>query len=242
MFTIQAWGKTDIGSVRKENQDNILLDKELNLYIVADGMGGYKGGALASQMAIEKLSSSLSENRNFFEESNIARYFQKAYSEANSFIYSTAQEKEGFQGMGTTMVSCLAFDNTFYIANVGDSRTYLFRDDLLWQITKDHSLAEESLRMGQSVKNINANIITRSVGYEPNVKIDIVERPIQEGDYLLLCSDGLNKMISDAELLELLKKRNNKTIVKDLIQLSNDRKSIDNISILWIEVKTNKKK
>ncbi|MBE8222038.1 MAG: serine/threonine-protein phosphatase [Bdellovibrionales bacterium] len=242
MFTIQAWGKTDIGSVRKENQDNILLDDNLNLYIVADGMGGYKGGALASQIATEKLSSFLNENSSSFEESNIARYFNQAYSQANSSIYSTAQKKEGFKGMGTTMVSCLVFDNTFYIANVGDSRTYLFRDNLLWQVTKDHSLAEENLNIGQPIKNINANIITRSVGYSPDVKVDIIERPIQEGDCLLLCSDGLNKMISDSELEELLQKRNSKTIAKDLIKLSNDRRSIDNVSVLWIEVKANKKK
>lgn len=240
MFTIQAWGETHIGCVRKENQDHILLDKDLSLYVVADGMGGYKGGALAAQIATKELYSSLNENFASFEESNVARYFQKAYSQANASIHSTAQRKEGFKGMGTTMVSCLVFNNTFYIANVGDSRTYLFRDNLLWQVTKDHSLAEESLRMDQPIENINANIITRSVGYEKNVKVDVIERPIQEGDCLLLCSDGLNKMISDLELLELLKKRNNKTLTKDLIQLSNDRKSIDNVSVLWIETKTNR--
>lgn len=240
MFTVQAWGETDIGCIRKENQDNILVDKDLGLYVVADGMGGYKGGALASQISIEQLQGFFKKNFSSFEESNIARYFQEAYSQANSFIHSTAQKKEGFQGMGTTMVSCLVFDNTFYIANVGDSRTYLFRDNLLWQITKDHSLAEESLNMGQSVANINANIITRSVGYEAQVKVDVIERPMQEGDCLLLCSDGINKMITDEELLNLLKKRNSETLVKDLINLSNTRKSIDNVSVLWVEVKTEK--
>ncbi|MBE8163313.1 MAG: serine/threonine-protein phosphatase [Bdellovibrionaceae bacterium] len=240
MFTIQAWGKTDIGSVRKENQDAILIDKKLNLYAVADGMGGYKGGALASKIATEELYSFLDGNKTSLKESNISHYIQKAYSQANTSIYSTAQKKEGFTGMGTTMVSCLAFDNTFYIANVGDSRAYLFRDNLLWQITKDHSLAEESLRMGQSIDNINANIITRSVGYASEVIVDVIERPLQNGDYILLCSDGLNKMISDEELAELLKTRNNKTIAKDLVQLSNKRRSIDNVSVLWIEIKLNK--
>lgn len=242
MFTFQTWGKTDIGSVRKENQDHILLDDKLNLYIVADGMGGYKGGALASKIATKELAESLHKELVFFTEANVPRYFQKAYSQANTCIYSTAQKKQGFKGMGTTMASCLIFDNIFYIANVGDSRAYLFRDNLLWQVTKDHSLAEESLRNHTPVENINANIITRSVGYEPNVKVDVVQRPIQENDCLLLCSDGLNKMITDEELEALLQKRNSQTLVQELIDLSNARNSIDNISVLWIEAKLKTKK
>lgn len=239
---VEAWGKTDVGLKRENNQDSILVDKDLGLFIVADGMGGHKGGGVASAMAVETLHEMVSDHVEKKSSVTIETLLTQAYEEASARIHHTSSfEKPELMGMGTTLVVCLIWEGVVYIANVGDSRAYLFQSPQLWQITEDHSLVYEQrkagLLNGDRPSVVGKNVITRSVGFEKNIMVDLIERPVEEDEMLLLCSDGLTGMVSDSRIAEVLAKTPPDQVVSLCIEEARKGGGEDNISVVLISLK-----
>lgn len=235
---------TDIGRKRSQNQDSISSQIELGLFVVADGMGGHRGGETASQMAVQaipEIVATAQTNPNWEPRAVITQAIKKA----NDDIYSRSQADPTLQGMGTTSVALLFKDNTLTIGHVGDSRAYFIREGGIWQITRDHSLVQEKLRAGiisrDEVKTDRMkNVITRSVGFESIVNVEIYEMEIRAGDKFLICSDGLSGLIDDNKILELVSKNadNPQHSVQELIAAANANGGDDNISTIVVEVLT----
>lgn len=203
----QSWCITDKGLKRQGNQDSFLIDERLGLFIVADGVGGHMGGEVASALAVETVREVLSHPKAM--EFNPRQALLQAYEEASHRIFDRALQEPKLNGMGTTMVMGYLRENRLYIANVGDSRCYLFRKPYVWQLTEDHSLINEQVRLGlmteeQAKKTIGKNVITRSVGFERDVFPDILEREVSPGDIFVFCSDGLSGMVSDEKIAQTL--------------------------------------
>ncbi len=203
----QCWCLTDKGLKRSGNQDSFLVDEKLGLFIVADGVGGHMGGEVASALAVETAQEVLSHPKAI--QFSPREVMQQAYQEASHRIYDRATQEPRLNGMGTTMVMGYVRDSKIYIGNVGDSRCYLHRKPYVWQLTEDHSLVNEQIRLGLLTeevarKTIAKNVITRSVGFERDVYPDMIEREISAGDTYIFCSDGLTGMITDRMMSEIL--------------------------------------
>lgn len=200
---------TDIGTTREMNQDYLYSSEEAvgnlpNLFLVADGMGGHKAGEFASRFAVEAVVAAIRENQ---EERPVA-ILSQSIQRANCRLKEYADEHQQMKGMGTTIVAAVIDQDTLIVANVGDSRLYII-GDTIEQITEDHSLVQEMVRLGkmdeESARNHpNKNIITRAIGTSEDVKIDIFERQIHADEYIVLCSDGLTNMVEDSVILEVL--------------------------------------
>lgn len=239
MVSFDVWCKTDKGLRRDSNQDSFLINHDLGLYIVADGMGGHSGGEVASQLAVQTVEQVVADNQN--RGLSPKELIQKAYEEASHRIYDKAARESQLAGMGTTMVLCYVSGSSLFFGNVGDSRAYLFRRPHLWQVTEDHSLVNEQLRAGliradQVRQFIGRNVITRSVGYERDVFADILERPLQKGDHFLLCSDGLSGMVLDEMISEVLSQQTSEAGVNELLKRALSAGGEDNVTIMLISV------
>lgn len=239
----EIWAKTDVGLKREINQDTILVDPELNLFIVADGMGGHKGGEVASALAVETVQEIVKDRLQGASRINPAEVLAEAYRASSRRIHekSTRQNPE-LMGMGTTMVSLLAYKEKIYIANVGDSRAYLFRDPYLWQLTEDHSLINEQIKAGiinesEAPNVIGRNVITRSVGYESEVLVDLLVREFQSGEFYLLCSDGLSGLVPDFRIAQICHEIKPKDIVSKCIEKAKSAGGDDNVSVVYIQTK-----
>jgi len=241
-MAFEVWGQTDVGLKREINQDSILIDKNLSLFIVADGMGGHRGGEVASAMAVEAVQEIVEAQFAAGGPISPRDILKKAYREASKRIFlKSTRENPELMGMGTTMVLALAFENKLFFANVGDSRAYLFKDSNLWQITEDHSLVNEQIRAGILDPNnpesiVGRNVITRSVGFEEGVDVDIVEREITPGELYLICSDGLCGLVSNEKIAEICRKNPAPKIVGHCIDAAKRAGGDDNISVLVIKV------
>lgn len=242
MRKVTACGKSDIGKKRSSNQDSILVNDKLGLYAVADGMGGHKGGETASSMALEILNGAVSKITDKKGSIQVAPFLKEAISLASMKIYERSLMDESLRGMGTTLVSLLFDDGNAYIAQVGDSRVYLYRDGDLWKITEDHSLINEQVRSGlitrQEAEKLNyKNVITRSVGFEEMVNVDVYTREVESGDMFLLCSDGLTSMISDDDIKKAIDQEGDiSKAVDKLINRANDAGGADNVSVILLRV------
>lgn len=244
-MTLQAWCQTDVGLRRDNNQDSFLIDESLGLYLVADGMGGHRGGEVASKLAVETVRDVVQQSLREAgaRKPNPRSVIAKAYEAACRAIYDkSAEPGSDLQGMGTTLVAAFVLGDTLYIGNVGDSRAYLFTRDQLWQITEDHSLVNEQLRAGllkeADVDKFAAkNVITRSVGFERDVQVDIIERTLQPGDMILICSDGLSGMVKDARIADILRTTPAKDIVAKCIHEAKANGGDDNVTTLIIYAK-----
>lgn len=239
---IEAWGQTDVGLKRENNQDTILVDKDLGLYIVADGMGGHKGGEVASSMAVDVVREVVASYIQTGRKIPPPELLKVAYSEASARIYkaSTVDNPE-LAGMGTTMVCALLKDDQIFIGNVGDSRAYLMRDDLMWQVTEDHSLVNEQIRAGvikpgEEKDVVGKNVITRSVGFEHIVNVDVISRKVIPNEKILLCSDGLSGMINDREIFRICQRNSSKEAVTVCINEAKRAGGDDNISVVIFDV------
>ena len=232
---------TDVGQRRVTNQDFVYRSDEPvgnlpNLYIVADGMGGHKAGDYASHYTAETLIESVTED----EEKNPIKIIRKAIEKANERVLEKSLSDEELAGMGTTVVVATVIGHYLYVANVGDSRLYLITDKIT-QITKDHSLVEEMVRIGeinreQARNHPDKNIITRAVGIEKKVKIDFFDMRLEKGDLILMCSDGLSNMLEDREIEEIIKKGGELSeIVDELVERANQNGGKDNIAVILIE-------
>jgi protein phosphatase len=239
---LRVWGQTDVGLKRKENQDSILVDTDIQLFIVADGMGGHRGGEVASAMAVEMLQKHLSENIvEGLSSREVRQVFSDGYNLANRKIYHRSSiEQPELKGMGTTMVAILIYEDKIFIANVGDSRAYLIKEPYMWQVTEDHSYVNEQIRAGmvenESELFMARNVITRSVGYEADINIDILERDLQVGEVYLLCSDGLSGLVNDKEILKIIQQNKIESVVSQCIEAAKMAGGDDNVSVLLIEI------
>lgn len=234
---MQSWGLSDKGLKREGNQDSFLIDDRLGLFIVADGVGGHFGGEVASALAVETVREVVSHPK--ASEFRPKEVLAQAYEEASHRIFDRATQEPKLNGMGTTMVMSYVRDNKIHIANVGDSRCYLYRKPFLWQLTEDHSLINEQVRLGmmteeQAKKMIGKNVITRSVGFERDVFPDLIEREISSGDIFLFCSDGLSGMVPDNEICNIFNLNPVEKTVPILIKKALDHGGDDNVTVLVI--------
>ena len=222
----KVYSKTHTGMVRQSNQDSILVNTRCPLFAVADGMGGHKGGEVASATAVsslEKFVLAAIKDSNFSPEVHLVEGFH----EANNQVFLKSRENDGeLMGMGTTLVACFLWKGRAYFANVGDSRAYLFQYPHLWRITEDHSVLNMQMKRGlikeeKAALFSESNVITRSIGFISEVEVDLFQKDVTEGDVFLLCSDGLNE-ISDRELCELCKKYSNNMLAKKALEKALD--------------------
>ncbi|MBO2518052.1 MAG: serine/threonine-protein phosphatase [Clostridiales bacterium] len=227
--------RTHQGCVRTSNQDTLLVYPERDLFGVADGMGGHKAGDMASSMAVEIVTRSL-------KDANPSRdLFRLAVEFANKEIYHKQQNDTNLSGMGTTFTALWKNGDSFLIAHVGDSRAYLLRDGELRQITSDHSLVAEMIHNGTITKeeartNPYRNIITRAVGTDFSVAVDMLEMDIQKGDKWLVCSDGLNEHVDDEQIRRILNENTLKDAADLLLSTTLENGGSDNVSIVLAEV------
>jgi PPM family protein phosphatase len=239
---------TDIGRKRTQNQDNMAAQPELGLFMVADGMGGHRGGETASALAVEIVAKHIveAEKQDDWEPTSA---IIDAIRTANEEIYHQAFEQPQLQGMGTTITALLFRDGVLTIGHVGDSRCYFMRPEGLWQATRDHSVVQEKLRAGlitrEEMKTDRMkNVITRSVGFEPEVNVETYEMKVKPGDTFLLCSDGLSGLVEDSKIAEVVMQRhfaesNTDSAVRELIDAANGNGGDDNITVVMVEVLAN---
>jgi protein phosphatase len=250
-FTIRAAGQTDVGRRRDHNEDSFLVDPTLGLFIVADGMGGHAGGGTASRLAVETIQTSVrgahEREPGLFgisasvEESPLPDVLREAVEAACARIFQTAQGSPELSGMGTTVTAALVDGRTAFIAHVGDSRCYLVRGARIYQVSEDHSLVNEQLKAGaisaDEARNSRfKNIITRSVGFEQQVQVDLMGVELEAGDSLLICCDGLSNLVEDAEILHVLGEGDLEQMPARLIELANERGGDDNITVVVVRV------
>jgi PPM family protein phosphatase len=239
---LEVWAQTDIGLKRDNNQDAILVDHDLQLYVVADGMGGHNGGEVASAMAVEAVQEMV-RRRLADPKPSPRKILAEAYREASSRIFQkSSYENPELMGMGTTMVLLWCHRDKIYIGNVGDSRAYLFQaPHHLWQITEDHSLINEQVKAGviseEEAPHVSGrNVITRSVGFEKDVNVDVFEREPTQGDMYLLCSDGLSALVQTPKISEILGKNQSQDVIPKCIKEAKAAGGDDNISVILIKV------
>ena len=250
--SLQSASLTDPGRVRDHNEDCIESRPQIGLFVLADGMGGYNAGEVASGMATSLIADGLEETWRQRDVDRLGREEAKALSErlmreqiarANSAIFTTSQNNPECAGMGTTLVVCLFYDNFVTVAHIGDSRLYRLRGDAMEQVTRDHSLLQEQLDSGlitpeEAKLSQNKNLVTRALGIDPTVEPEIHVYETQPEDVFLLCSDGLSDMVEDDEIrLTMTTLKSNPTLtVQQLVQAANDNGGRDNISAMLIRV------
>jgi len=248
---LQIAALSDTGRRRNHNEDRVGSDVTRGIAVLADGMGGHKGGEVASGLAVETLLAELVDNlehlddtdddaEGFTAESALAR---RLIERSNAIIHDTAKNQPQYEGMGTTLALALFYDDRLTIAHVGDSRVYRLRDDRLEQITRDHTLLQELVDRGfytpeEARASLNRNIVTRALGIEAEVKVDVQEDIALPGDIYLLCSDGLNDMVDDAAIRLTLAGigDNLETVARSLVDQANENGGTDNISVVLVRV------
>lgn len=233
-----SWYLTDKGLRRDSNQDSCLINKELGLFIVADGMGGHSGGEVASSIAVETVEELMLQADAL--QKSPRELILNCYEEASRRIFDkAANERPELAGMGTTMVIAYVRGKHLYVGNVGDSRCYLFKRPYLWQITEDHSLINEQLRAGVMTEEqvrqfVGRNVITRSVGYEREVYPDVIEREISPGEMFLICSDGLSGLVEDQKISEILNQNTPDKVVKTCVEQALANGGDDNVTVMLL--------
>ncbi len=246
-------GNTHVGMKRSHNEDNLLVLQDENLYMVADGMGGHASGEVASEMAVSTVADFFQETSSDedvtwpykmekgkrYEENRLAAGIKLA----NLRIFETAAQNASQRGMGTTLVAITFAGDTAYLGHVGDSRIYRLRGDELTQVTEDHSLLNDYIKMKdlteQEIENFpHKNVIVRALGMKETVQVDVQHEEPEPGDLYLLCSDGLNGMITDEDIRRIMIE-NREDLEKgceDLIQAANDGGGNDNVTVVLVEV------
>ncbi|GEK28089.1 Stp1/IreP family PP2C-type Ser/Thr phosphatase [Furfurilactobacillus siliginis] len=231
---------SDVGKQREDNQDYVgtfTNQAGLNFAIVADGIGGHQGGDVAATMAVSHIGTRF-EDTAFTDPATAAKWLSSEAQQENDTIIEKAHQYRDLGGMGTTIVAAITFDEQFLLANIGDSRGYVLRADQLSQLTEDHSLVNELVKMGEisaadARKHPKKNIITRTLGINDEADIDINLYHAVPGDLVMLCSDGLTNMVTDAQIQMVLKGTADlQTKCQQLIDLANDGGGLDNITVL----------
>lgn len=249
---LEIVNQTNPGMVRSHNEDSVAQDAACGLVVLADGMGGYNAGEVASGIAVSVVATEIchhlqnatptNRDRNTGEELGVVLLHDNI-RKANASIFQAAQSQPQYAGMGTTIVSGLFYDNRVVVGHVGDSRMYRLRGETLETITRDHSLLQEQIDGGMiSIEDArlskNKNLVTRAVGIDAEVEPEIHVHDVQVGDIYLLCSDGLNDMVEDEDIQSALyAMQGNLTLAADqLIQMANDNGGRDNVSVILVKV------
>ena len=243
---------TDVGKVRDHNEDAIGARPDIGLWVLADGMGGYNAGEVASGIAVKTIMDLVTEACKREKRGDIESgtgymrqtiVLRDAIHRANKVINQTAQSQPQCEGMGTTLVASLFYDNRVSIAHVGDSRMYRLRGNRFEQITMDHSLLQELVDRGfysqeEAQRSTNRNYVTRALGVEANVEVEVQEVEVQKGDFFLMCSDGLPDMVEDEDIHLTISTFSNdvRTVGEQLIKLTNDNGGRDNVSVILVRV------
>ena len=251
-MVIAVGAKTDVGLKRSHNEDNLCVDSDLGLYIVCDGMGGSNAGEVASRLAVETIQKHFREARDNADLPLIGDYDRQfsaktnrlasAIRLANQVIRREAKNQTGQEGMGTTVVSVVFNGPVLSIAHVGDSRIYLVRGEEIKPLTADHSLVAEQVRRGmiteeEAERSPQKNIITRALGVDETVDVELDEIPLMQGDGILLCSDGLTRGVKPAEILDAIRREKEPQAASDrLVELANAAGGLDNTTVVLVAV------
>jgi protein phosphatase len=250
MTRYRCAAQTDVGRKREHNEDSFLVNEDLGLYVVCDGMGGHAGGETASRLAVqtierELLSAKLRPDDPFasaapLADTPLAGALREAVEGACAAVFRTSRANPELAGMGTTCISLLVRGGQALIGHVGDSRAYLVRNGDVHQLSEDHSLVNEQVRAGllsedEAKQSRLKNIITRSVGFEEDVLVDVMGVETQAGDRFLLCSDGLSNLMDNEEIRDTLLQNDLGDVPQKLIQLANERGGDDNITVVAVE-------
>ncbi len=243
---IEAWCETDVGLKRESNEDSFLVNKDLGIFAVADGMGGHRGGEVASLMAVQNLEETIRIHKGDARKMPPRVLLTEAYKMASNNIFDKSRDEAvDLAGMGTTLVAAYVVSNNIFIANVGDSRAYLFKSRQIWQLTEDHSLLNEHIKFGlineaDAENFLQKNVITRSVGFERDVVCDILERAIEPEDLILLCSDGLSGLVTDHRIAEICQSFSPDKIVAECIKEAKKNGGDDNVTVLVLYARPQK--
>jgi serine/threonine protein phosphatase PrpC len=242
------WGATDVGCVRKRNEDHFVVDPDLGLAVVADGIGGQHRGdvaaALACRVVREHLDRHRSDLEGFRREPSLVRRhrleerLREALQAANQEVWLCGEATSRGRGMGCTMEAAVVQNGVAFLAHVGDARTYLVRGKEARQLTEDHTVVQEKVRRGlmtpeQAAKSPGKNVITRAIGNLPTVRVDQMALPFGSGDRLLLCSDGVTRYVGHFELPQLLGPGDARS-VEDVVEISRSRGGVDNITAVMV--------
>ncbi len=240
---MRVYCETDKGLMRENNEDNYAVEESqgFNLYAVADGMGGHKAGEVASTIAVDAITQIFKKkiaDGNF----KAPQFIIESIEEANKRVREESLKREEYSGMGTTITMAVVdLDlKIAYIANVGDSRAYIIKEDEIYQVTEDHTYVQKLLKDGEitleeSAHHPKRNVITRAVGSEEYVHADLFEIELVNNDIILLCTDGLTRHLKDEEILNTIKEYGSSKSVQRLIKLANDNGGTDNITVIIVD-------
>lgn len=253
MIMVQAAGYSDIGKVRKLNEDRFLLNEPIGLYVVADGMGGHRGGAVASRIAVETIDTFMTQATQVSPDtagsqavaghSDATNRLRQSIALANKKVYKQSAEDAACRGMGTTVSALYLSDNTIITANVGDSPIYLLRNGEIEVLYTPHTLLHERKKIPKSMQgrfseNKLAHILTRAVGIRSDIGVDFVETQCFTDDIVVLCSDGLSGKISREEIRDLVYKNDSEAACRKLTDLANHRGGEDNITVIVVRIQS----
>jgi protein phosphatase len=244
MSGIEAFGLSDIGRVRSRNEDCYALAQEDHLFVVADGMGGHGNGDIASQIAVEALKEKFAATSGGDGEGDyvVAERLQRGFAHAHERIRRAGEEDSSLRGMGTTLIAAVVEDHSAVIGHVGDSRAYALRGSTLTQLTEDHSWVREQVAAGhlsadQAREHPFKSVVTRALGGEQEVDVDLRRVRLQAGDLLILCSDGLTTMLTDDEIAALLNEGGSTSAMTErLIVAANENGGADNITVVILAI------
>jgi serine/threonine protein phosphatase PrpC len=235
-YCFQSAGLTHVGKVRKHNEDAFLDRPDLGLWLVADGMGGHSSGDVASRLIVD----TLNQVPPPATASDLMAEVRSRLAQVNDILRQTAEARGPGTIIASTVVALLAFGPHFAAVWAGDSRLYVLRDQRLSQVTEDHSHVQEMVNMGlldeeEAARHPSANVVTRAVGAHAELELEVIQDRLQPGDVFLLCSDGLTRMMADAEIEDALNGGPLKDCVERLVQLSLDRGAKDNVTAILVE-------
>jgi serine/threonine protein phosphatase PrpC len=252
MIDIESAGITDIGRRREQNEDSLFYDDGMGLYVVADGMGGHKAGEVASKLVVETIRDYIHQNQNDNQTENLVDTDEKLSKEArrllasihlsNRVVHQTAQGNEDYKGMGSTVSAVYFTENTFIVANVGDSLVYLIRDGDIDLLSVPHTLVAEQAALDPENAELLwsdfKHVLTRAMGVDESVKADINEIPFYKEDIIVISSDGLTDKATPEEILELVYNKRSDKACQGLVDLANARGGEDNITAIVLRIKS----
>lgn len=244
---VKASGMSDIGKKRKDNEDSLLIDTTMNLYIVCDGVSGQNSGKEASQITVKMIQNEISENFSNINRDNAHKFIEQAIEKVNFHIYNLQKNDPNKKGMATTLDLIFVVDNIAIQAHVGDSRTYLLRENRIHLLTEDHSYTNEMIKLGRMTEEEAQNskyksVISRAVGLQETIKPDFLKMELSPGDQFLLCSDGLNKELDDQDIYDFLINESTRFDMSQLIQKALSNQGRDNVTVLSVYIEKHKEK
>lgn len=241
---IKAYAKSDIGKVREKNQDFYYISDsldEVQLYMLADGMGGYNGGEIASQLAIQSAKSYIENNFKEIEKDkeSIIQLVGSSMEYANMVVYEKSKESKELEGMGTTLEICLIYNNKAFIGHIGDSRIYRIRKEFMRKLTQDHSYVQKLVKDGtitqeEAIHHPQKNMLMKALGCNAFVEPDVMVKGFLKDDILVMGSDGLTNLVPQEKIYELAKK-SIEFAPKELVELANNNGGYDNITVVIIK-------